>query len=182
MGSCRNVPTRPTSAPAARMIARRPPRSPAITVSAAATPGGQAAVAGNSLESKVRKSTQVSTSRPIEAPSSIGQMRSRRPKTKSTAIGDRSELAAPNVAPEIALWTRFCRWTDRIFFSPSRFTRPTSIATSAPMTEVLAEMPRVVIRLSPMRAPRTDRAAVRARVIGSRARGWSLGEWSSSPT
>ena len=59
----------------------------------------------------------------------------------------------------------------RILRSPATDTRPASMATSAPITEVFAEMPSVVTRFSPMIAPSTDSTTVRNSVTGSKALG-----------
>src|SRR5690606_17030998 len=73
---------------------------------------------------------------------------------------------------EIAVWARFCRFVSRKRWNPQIPARPMSMATSAPMTEVFAEMPSVVTRCRPMKAPSTDRTTVTTRVRGAKALGW----------
>jgi hypothetical protein len=81
-------------------------------------------------------------------------------------IGMMIEFAAPKVADEIAVWARFCRFVSRNRSSPRNPNRPMSMAISAPTTEVLAEIPSVVMRCRPISDPSTDSRTVRTR--GSR--------------
>src|SRR5690606_22881054 len=60
--------------------------------------------------------------------------------------GSSSELAAPKVAPEIPVWIKFWRWMDRNCRKKPRGIRATSMATRAPMMEVLAVMPSCVLQ------------------------------------
>ena len=86
-------------------------------------------------------------------------------------LGSSSALPAPKVAPEIEVWTRFWRWTDRKRRICASGTRATSIATSAPITEVLAVIPSVVIRWMPMIAPSTASTMLRISGTGSSTAG-----------
>ncbi|CAM5679449.1 hypothetical protein SANTM175S_00645 [Streptomyces antimycoticus] len=175
VGSLNSAPTKPITAPAPRIAALRPPVSPALIVSAAAIPAGHDPVAGSSLESNTRYSTQLSTARPMTAPPSMGHTRSLRPRANGTAIGVSRELAAAKVEPEIADCTRFCRCLERIRVSTPTGIRPMSIATRAPITAVLGDTPSEVISTMPIRAPRTDSTMVRMRVTGSKALGCDRG-------
>jgi hypothetical protein len=54
MGTLNSDPTMPTKTPRPRTPSLRPPSSPALIASAAATPGGHAPSAGNTVLSNMR--------------------------------------------------------------------------------------------------------------------------------
>jgi hypothetical protein len=108
----------------------------------------------------------------MDAPTSIGQTRSLRPKANGTAIGVSNEFAAAKVEPEMALCARFWRLMSRILRSPKKPIRPMSIAITAPTTAVFGETPSVVIMWIPMTVPRMLTRIVTISISGSNARGW----------
>jgi len=113
IGTPNQDPAVPTATPSPNTAAFRPPSSPALIASAAATPGGHAPEAGNTELSNIRYSRNPSSSIATATPANIGRIRSPRPSTNGMPIGSSKLLAAPNVAAEIALCDRFCTCTDR---------------------------------------------------------------------
>jgi hypothetical protein len=165
-------PPMPTTVPAPRSAARRPPASPALMASAAARPGGQAALPGKTFESYSQYSIRKSMTIAALAPMSMGHTSCDWPMNTGMPIGRSSELAAVNVAVEMFDCTRFCRCTERIRRRPTTGIRLIASATSTPMMAVLGVTPSVVMIWMPMIAPRTEHTSITARVSGSNAFGW----------
>ncbi|MCY1341723.1 hypothetical protein D9M69_276870 [compost metagenome] len=158
IGTPSHAPPTPTAMPRPRNAALRPPRSPAQIASAVAMPAGQVPVAGKILLPNRKYSIAPSTNMAITAPISIGVASSGMPIAYGTPIGIISELAAPKVADEIAVCTRFCRSSTRKRRVISSGMRENTIAISAPMIDVLAEIPSDTISCMPIMAPNTDSA------------------------
>ena len=85
--------------------------------------------------------------------------------------GTKSEFAAPNVALEMFVCTRFWRWIDRNRLNAESGIRESKIAISTPMIDVFGVTPIVVSICNPMIEPTTERPRVSTSVAGSAARG-----------
>ena len=154
IGSDSHAPSAPTARLRPASAPWRPPASPARIASAAASPGGHApvgredAAAEQAIQQRTRRGT--SPRRRRRASAARGPAR---PSRYGTPIGSSSELAAPKVAADIALCARFCACIERKTRSPATGRRPSSIASSAPMSEVFGVTPSDVSSCTPMTAP-----------------------------
>ncbi|SFI89059.1 hypothetical protein SAMN05518846_101447 [Brevibacillus centrosporus] len=106
----------------------------------------------------------------------MGTISSGLPIANGIPIGISKLFAAPNVADEIDVCTRFCRWIDLYFEKISIGILAISIAASAPMIEVLGVTPSDVINCIPIIAPNTDKPTFNSSENGSKTEGcFSLG-------
>ncbi len=169
MGRPKWEPTAPTTMPSRRRRARFPPSSPAIMASAVATPGGQAPDAGNSGVSYVRATRYMSTSIPMAEPMAMGTISLVSPITQRIPTDSSTQLAAPNPAAEVMVWTMFCLSSDLNLRMASSGTLAMAMATTAPMMEVFGVIPSLEMICMQMAPDRAAIATLRISVCGSRA-------------
>ena len=86
------------------------------------------------------------------------------------------QLAMEKVAPEMAVWIRFCRCTLRNCLNSVMGMRETRMANSAPTSEVLGVVPVLTISSMPMIQPNTHMTMLKISTVGSQSLGCSLTE------
>ena len=88
-------------------------------------------------------------------------------------MGSIKLLAAENVAPEIAVWTRFWAWIFLYFLNIPIGILERIIANNAPTIDVFVLIPILTISSSPIIAPKTDKIIFNINIDGLNADGCS---------